>query len=89
MLFSYEDELKRRKELAKIIDGHMFLSGIAEFKKNDLIILVTALIDRLDNILNLGNDNCIDERKIKDLLYDQKCIVIEALDEDFFKRDKV
>lgn len=89
MFVSDEDELDRRKELAKIVDNNMFLSGISKFKKRDLLILISALIDRLDSILNLNGDDCIDERKFKDIFYDQKCIVIETLDENFFDRDKV
>lgn len=77
---SYE-ELARRKELAQIIWDNSFFSGLLKFKKSDLYILVTLLVEKLDF-------TCMDERDFKDKFFDEKCILIEILDDDFFKRDK-
>lgn len=77
----------KERQLAKIIWENPFFSGLTKLKKADLIYIIENLLDALDFELNLEDPSIVDERKIKDIIWDQKCLLIESLDEKFFDRD--
>lgn len=74
-----------KKEIAKIIDGNAFLSGLQKLNKTQLLILVNELTDRLDFEINLKGDYDFDERDFKDIAWDYKCLLIDILNPNFFK----
>lgn len=76
-----EKQFARRKEIAKIIWDNYFDFGLLKLKKSDLIDIIGVLQKAYDGQLNDPN---YDDRKIKDVLFDQKCELIELLDNDFF-----
>lgn len=82
--FNYEEELKRRKELAKTIWDNPFVCGLTKFNKSDLLILVDLLAERLSNSI------CAYYSKLdlKDSAFMYKCNIIETLQEDFFKSEE-
>ena len=80
-----EEEEVQKKLIADTIWKNPFLSGIIELNKTQLCVLTNALIEELDFYVNLHGDWNVDERDFKDILFDQKCLMIETLDPDFFK----
>lgn len=81
---TYEEEIARRKELAQLVWSKPFMCGLSKFKKSDLLILVRLLTERLSAEL----EPIYYELDLKDACFNDKCNIIETLDEDFFKRDK-
>ena len=77
---SYEEKLERRRVLAKKIWDNPFMCGLAKFNKNDLLILVDLLAERLSNNIC----DCYYELNLKDSAFMYKCNIIETLQEDFF-----
>lgn len=82
--FNYEEELERRRELAKTIWDNPFMCGLAKFNKSDLLILVNLLAERLSNNMC----DCYYELDLKDSAFMRKCNIIETLQEDFFKSEE-
>lgn len=82
---TFEEEEVQKKIIADILWKNPFLSGITELNKTQLCVLTDALIEKLDFYVNLNGDWNVDERDFKDILFDQKCLMIETLDPDFFK----
>lgn len=83
-----EEAQKEKKKIAQTIWDNMFCSGVNKLTKKQLILLVDALVERLDFHINLHEDWNCDERDFKDLFFDQKCIMIDCIDDKFFERDK-
>lgn len=82
---TYEEQEEEKKVITKIIDNSPFLSGIQKLTKTQLVILVRALTERLDEKIILNDDCKMDERDFKDIAWDEKCLIIETLNPNFFK----
>lgn len=80
---SCEEKLERRRVLAKTIWDNTFMCGLAKFNKNDLLILVDLLAERLSNSIC----EYYYELDLKDSAFMYKCNIIETLQEDFFKSE--
>lgn len=77
-------EEKEKKAIAKKIwDTPFASSNLQVLKKSELIILIESILNRIawENI-----EWC--ELDIKDILFEEKCWLIECLDNNFFKREK-
>ena len=85
--FDYEEYEKDKKKIAQTIWDSPFHSGLIKLANAQLLTLIDSLVEKLDLIINLKNDY-YDERDFKDKFFDQKCIMIECLDPDFFKEMK-
>lgn len=85
---SYEEQEEEKKVIVKIIDKSPFLSGVQKLTKTQLVILIYELTERLDTLINLADDCEIDYRDFKDIAWDEKCLIIETLNPDFFKEVK-
>ena len=81
---SYEEKLERRKELAKTIWDNPFMCGLAKFNKNDLLILVDLLAERLSSSIC----EYYYELDLKDSAFMYKCNIIETLQEDLFESEE-
>lgn len=82
----YEEFVKENKAIANTIWDNAFLSGLNKLKKHQLMNCIQALVEHLDNKVNCS-DYELDERYFKDIAFDQKCLLIESLDPDFFSRE--
>lgn len=78
-----EEREKFKKKIAKTIWDNPFFSGINKLKKEELKAIVESLINKW----SWENDS-LHELDIKDLLFEEKCYLIESLDEEFFKNEK-
>lgn len=75
---------KERQRLAQKIWGIPFASqNLQELTKKELLLLFEEVITRISNEKSEWY-----ELDIKDLLFEQKCWLIECLDSDFFNRMK-
>ena len=79
---TYEETEVRKKELAQIIWNKPFHTGLMKFTKKDLLILINEITTRI----GWENKNW-NELDIKDVIFEEKCWLIETLDENFFKRE--
>ena len=84
----YEEFVRENKAIAKVIWENAFFCGLNKLKKKQLMNCIQSLVADLDNKVNCS-DYVLDERKLKDVLFDQKCLLIESLDPDFFSREDV
>lgn len=82
-----EDRVFDRKKIAQQIFDNPFLTGVMMLDRKELFDLLMLLLERLDYSENVSEYFMVeDERDIKDKIFDQKCLLIELLDEDFFKK---
>lgn len=79
----YDEAVNNPRRIAKTIWDNPFLSGLHELNQAQLIIIIQALVEKLDY---LENGKGMDERDWKDIAFDKKCLIIETVDETFFKR---
>ncbi len=89
----YEKSINKRKKMAQIIWNNVFMTGLTKFNKNELLDIIQALVLKLDVYENIYR--CKEEiedlympedyRDFKDIAFDYKCILVETLDENFFK----
>ncbi len=84
---TYEEKEEEKKKIAKIVADSPFLSGVQKLNKTQLVILTYELVEKLDLKINLNNDWEIDERDFKDLAWDQKCIIVETLNPEFYEEE--
>ena len=84
---TYEEQNAEKENIAKILWDSPFCSGVQKLNKMQLILLVMELVERLDFLINLNGDWNVDERDFKDTSFDQKCLMIESVDNDFFKEE--
>lgn len=85
---TFEEEEEQKEIIAKTIWGNAFLSGIQKLNKTQLIILINELSENLDFYVNINGDWEWDERDFKDKAFDQKCLMIECVKYDFFKKEE-
>lgn len=78
---------EQKKIIAKTIWDNPFFSGLRELNKTQLIILINELTEKLDFYANLNCDWDWDERDFKDRAFDEKCLMIECVRPDFFKKE--
>ena len=89
--FDYEKFLSECKSIAQIIWDNSFMSGLEKINKSQLIGIVNLLVVELDYFKNIlkyeesFEDFPFDDRKAKDISFDCKCLLIEALDPHFFE----
>lgn len=77
-----ELEEKEKKEIAnKIWDTPFASRNLQVLKKSQLAILIDSILDRI----SYENPEW-DELDVKDILFEEKCWLIETLDPDFFER---
>ena len=77
----FERQLKYEKQLAlKIWDTPFAVSCLKDFSKKELVTMLNSLLD-------FYSDEKLFECDAKDILFSQKCDLIESLDPEFFKRD--
>lgn len=75
-------EEKEKKEIAnKIWDTSFASRNLQVLKKSQLVILIDSILDRI----SYENPEW-DELDVKDILFEEKCWLIETLDPDFFER---
>lgn len=82
---TYEEVEAEKKKIAQIIWDSPFWNGVYRLNKTQLLLLVESMVERLDLFINLHGDWEEDERDMKDTVFDQKCVVIESCDPNFFK----
>ena len=70
------------KELVKVIWNNPFRNGLYKLKKEDLIYIINSLAAKI-NMINDPNQDMY----WKDVAFNEKCEIIRAIDEDFFKRE--
>ena len=83
-----EQEEKDKEIIIKTLWNNPFLSGLEKLTKHQLIILVECCAEKLDLLENLGGYSSYDERDAKDFYWDQKCVLIESVDSEFFSRER-
>lgn len=83
---TFEEEEEQKKIIAKTIWDNPFFSGLRKLNKTQLIILINELIEELDFYATLNGDWEMDERDFKDKAFDEKCLMIECVRPDFFKK---
>lgn len=81
--FDYEKYVARNKKCAQIIWDNAFGNGLFKLRKTALIVLIEELAQKLQDI-----DDPERQLDWKDTAFDKKCIIIEALDENFFDKEK-
>lgn len=80
---TYEEFVAEKKKIAQIIWDNPFYSGLVKLNKTQLIVLISALVDKLDEQLIDGED-C---RCWKEIVFDNKCLMVEACEPNFFKEN--
>lgn len=83
---TFEEEEEQKEIIAKNLWGNVFFTGLQKLNKIQLMILINSLIEELDFHVNLNKDRNGDERDFKDKAWDQKCLMIESVMPNFFKR---
>lgn len=81
----FEQREKAKHDLAKKIwDIPFATANLHKLTKNELLILIEGMLERI------GIDYKKDwfEIDIKDIMFDQKCWLIEALDPHFFDKEE-
>lgn len=79
-----ELEEKEKKEIAnKIWDTPFASVNLQVLKKSQLVILIESILFRI-----FYENPEYYELDIKDILFEEKCWLIETLDPDFFERSK-
>ena len=81
-----EQEEKDKELIVRTLWKNPFLSGLGKLNKRQLIVLVECCAEKLDILENLGGDVNNDERDAKDLFWDQKCVLMECVDSNFFNK---
>ena len=81
-----QQEEENKKVIVKTLWDNPFLSGLEKLTKDQLLLLVACCAEELDELKNLGGYDCHDERDAKDLYWDQKCVLIECVDSEFFNK---
>lgn len=77
-------EEKEKQEIAKKLWNTPFVStNLQLLKKSELLILVREILNRI----GWEYETQWHELDIKDILFEEKCWLIETLDPDFFKKD--
>lgn len=83
---NYDEILVERKKIAQIISDNYFLSGLETLNKQQLIEVVLVLTERIDEYKNVfgydpdeREDYPYDERKMKDIAFDRKSVLIDEL----------
>lgn len=77
-------EEKEKQEIAKKLWNTPFAStNLHLLKKSELLILVREILNRI----GWEYETQWRELDIKDILFEEKCWLIEMLDPDFFKKD--
>lgn len=79
-----KEEKIKHKIAKKIWDIPFFVSNAEQLTKKELLILLDAILYKI----GCDYEPSWFEMDIKDILFDQKCWLIEALDKDFFNREK-
>ncbi len=90
MKFDYEKIVELRKQSAQIIWDNPFFTGLPKLTRKQLYECIDVLVSKLDEeryYRNYGYESG-DMRDAKDIAWDQKCQLIECLDEEFFKRKR-
>ncbi len=83
---TYEEAEAEKKKIAQIIWDKPFWNGVFKLNKKQLFLLVESIVERLDFFINRhGCWELEDKRNVKDITFDQKCIMIESCDPDFFE----
>lgn len=73
---------EKQKRLAKKIwDISFASSNFDKLTKKELLILIDAILVKIEKAE-------WSELDLKDFMFEQKCILIECLDEEFFNREK-
>lgn len=78
-------EQKVKHELAdKIWNIPFVVANLNKLTKKELSMLVSEMLNKI----GCDYETSWFEMDAKDILFDQKCWLIEALDKDFFKKEK-
>lgn len=85
MKYDYEKIVELRKQTAKTIWDNAFFTGLSKLTRKQLYECIEVLVSKLDE--NQFCSDGVDERFWKDIAFDRKCLLIECLDEDFFKSE--
>lgn len=89
MKFDYEKLLKVRHDAAQVIWDNAFFTGLPKLTRNQLYECIFVLVEKLDEehyASKYGYEGG-DMRDAKDIAWDQKCQLLECLDEKFFEGD--
>lgn len=81
--FNYDEYVERNKKCAQIVWDNAFFSGLWKLKKEDLINIISALVSKLNLTLEPDQDLFW-----KDVAFNEKCLIIEVLNKDFFKGER-
>lgn len=82
-LETYEEEETNRKLAQKIWEIPFASQNLQKLTKKELLLLFEEALTRIS--FEKEEWNKLD---LKDLLFEQKCWLIECLDNNFFKREK-
>ena len=77
----YEKEQQIKNKLAEKIWDNPFHSGLSKFTKKELLLL----INEIENRIGWEYEENWHELDIKDLVFEEKCWLIETLNPNFFK----
>ena len=78
----YQKKQELKNKLAKKIWDNPFHSGLQKFTKKELLILIDEILDR-----KFYEDPDEYDWDIKDIIWDQKCWMIETLNPKFFDQN--
>lgn len=79
----FEQEQKARHDLAqKILDIPFASANLHKLTKKELLMLIEGMLEKI----GIDYKDEWFEMDIKDILFDQKCWLIEALDPHFFDK---
>ena len=82
----FEWHLKRCEQIAKVIWNEPFLTGLEKLKNWQLQLVVESLAEKLDANKNIKGQT--DNRDIKQIMNDEKKLIIESLYPKFFEEVK-